>query len=103
MPNCSPHAHNERPSLSHTHTHTGYLQIALINDFDSSQSFLTNIIKNNHNFHLASTALKPAPDGSHIIAHQKKNNSPILTNHVISTEDEHAYAMLATLEEPIRT
>jgi hypothetical protein len=57
----------------------------------------------NDNYQLASTTLKPAPDGSHIFIHPKKHNSAILTNFVISMEDEHAYAMLAALEGPIRT
>jgi hypothetical protein len=58
---------------------------------------------NNDNFQLTSISLKPTPDGPHIITHPKKQKSTILTNFIISMDDEHAYAMLATLEGPIRT
>ena len=83
------------------HVPTGYLQTALIHRLDTTRTFLTNIHHNNDNYQLANTTLKPAPDGSHIITHPKKHNSTILTIFVISMEDEHAYAMIATLEGPI--
>ena len=82
---------------------TGYLQTPLIQGLDTTRTFLTNINHNNDNFQLTITTLNPAPDGSHIITHPKKQNSAILTNFVISMEGEHAYAMLATLEGPICT
>jgi hypothetical protein len=43
-----------------------------------------------------------APDGSHIIPHQKRNSAANNIHYIISLEDPHAYAMLATLESPIR-
>ncbi len=85
------------------HTPARYLQLALTHGLNSSKAFLTNTHQTNDNFHLAKIAIRSAPDGSYIITHQNKNNSPILTNLDISMEDEHAYAMLATLEGPIRT
>jgi len=85
------------------HVPTGYLHIALIHGIDTTRTFLKNIHHNNDNYQLSSTTRKPAPDGSHIITHPEKLNSTILTNFVISMEDEHAYAMLATPEGPIRT
>ena len=81
---------------------TGSLQRALIQALDNSKTVLTVIHHNNDIYQLASTALKPVLEGSHIITHQKKHNSPIFTNYTISMDDEHAYALLATLDGPIR-
>jgi hypothetical protein len=85
------------------HTSTSYLQLALTLGLKISKAFLNTIHQNNDNFQLANIALRSVRAGSYIITHQKKNNSPILTNHVISTDEGHAYAMLAILEGPIRT
>jgi hypothetical protein len=77
--------------------------MALIHGLDASGTFLANVNHNNDSFQLTSTSLKQVPDESHIITHPKKQNSAILTNIIISMEDEHDHAMLATLEGPIRT
>jgi hypothetical protein len=45
----------------------------------------------------------PTPDGSYVIPHQKCDSTTYHTYYVISVDDECAYAMLATLEGPIRT
>jgi len=77
------------------------LQLALTQGLDNAKAFLTDVSHNNDNFQLANTAIKSALDGSHIITHPKKQNSDIHTNFIMSMEDEHSYAMLATLEGPI--
>ena len=50
----------------------------------------------------SSTTLKPAPDGSYILAHPKKDTSTQTTNFVLSILDSSVYAMLATLAKPIK-
>ena len=81
---------------------TGYLQQALQQGLEAAKSFLTTIQRINDNFSLANTNLQPAPDGSYIIPHQKRNSTASNTHFVISLEDPYTYAMLATLEGPIR-
>ena len=54
----------------------------------------------NDNHSLATNTLLMTPDG--FIPHQKRNNTANNTQYTISLEDPHAYAMLATLDSPIR-
>ena len=56
----------------------------------------------NDNHSLATNTLLITPDGSHIIPHQKRNTTANNTHYTISMEDPHSYAMLATLDGPIR-
>jgi hypothetical protein len=81
---------------------TGYLQRALLDGLTASLTFLTSIQRTNDNFSLATPNLRPAPDGSYIIPHQKRNTTTNTTQYVISLDDPYAYAMLATFEGPIR-
>ncbi len=83
-------------------TPTGYLQHALSHGLTASKAFLVSIHRIDDNFSLATTTLQPAPDGSYIIPHQKRNTTTTTTQYVISLDDPFAYAMLATLEGPIR-
>jgi len=85
-----------------SNTPTGYLQHALTQGLVASKSFLTNTQRFNDNYSLADTTLLMAPDSSHIIPHQKRNTTASNTHYIISLEDPHAYAMLASLESPIR-
>jgi len=62
-----------------------------------------NIHHNNENFATFTIHFKPAPGESYIIPHQKRNSTTNNTFYAISMDDEYAYAMLATLESPIRT
>ena len=84
-------------------TPSGYLQHALLRGLDASRSFLANIQKLEDIYYLASTRLKPSPDGAYIIPHPKRNSPTNNTHYIISMEDPHSYTMLANLEEPIRT
>ena len=84
------------------HTPTNYLQHALLCGLDVSRTFLANIEQLDDIVSLASTQLKPAPDSAYIIPHKKRNSPTTNTHYIISLEDPHSYAMLATLEGPIR-
>jgi len=46
--------------------------------------------------------LLPTPDGAYIISHLRKDTSSQLTNFVISLAHPQAYAMLTTIETPIK-
>ena len=70
---------------------------------DAANVLLTKIQHNNDNFASSTIHLKPTPDGSYIEPPKKRNSTTNNTFYVISMDDEHAYAMLATLEGPIRT
>ncbi len=80
------------------HTPTGFLQQYLTIGLENAKAFLTITYNTKDNYHLTDTTLKPSPNGSHIIPHQKKQNSATLTNFTISMAD----ALLATLEDPTR-
>ena len=47
-------------------------------------------------------ALLPTPVGAYIVSHLRKDTSSQLTNFVISLAHPHAYAMLATIDTPIK-
>ncbi len=85
-----------------THTPTGYLHHALYQGLSTSRSFLINTLRIDDNYSLATATLRPAPDGAHIIPHQKRNSTANNTHYIISLEDPYAYAMFAPLEGPIR-
>jgi hypothetical protein len=46
--------------------------------------------------------LLPTPNGAYIISHLRKDTSSQLTSFVISLAHPHAYAMLATLDSPVK-
>jgi hypothetical protein len=81
---------------------TGYLYQALLAGLAASNTFLTSIQRINDNFSLATPTLRPTPDGSYIIPHQKRNTTTNTTQYVVSLDDPTAYAMLATLDGPVR-
>jgi hypothetical protein len=79
----------------------GYLHQVLIQGLASATTFLTSLIgavAPHHN----TPALQPTPDGAYIISHVRKDNSTQLTNFVISLAHPQAYAMLATIDTPIK-
>jgi hypothetical protein len=49
-----------------------------------------------------SPTLLPTPDGAYIFSHLRKDNSSQLTNIVISLAHPQAYAIIATIETPIK-
>ena len=83
-------------------TPTGYLHQVLSNGLAATKTFLTSIQRIDDNFSLATPTLRPAPDGSYIIPHPKRNTTTNTTQYVVSLDDPIAYAMLATLEGPVR-
>ena len=60
----------------------------------------TNTITEEHNH--APPTLIPTSDGSYILSHLRKDTSTQLTNFVISMENPHTYAMIATMDTPIK-
>ena len=60
----------------------------------------TNAITAEHNH--ASPTLIPTPDGSYILSYLRKDTSTQLTNFAISMENHHAYAIIATMDTPIK-
>ena len=70
---------------------------------DAANAFLASIQHNNANFATSTIHLKPTPGDSYIIPQKKRNSTANNTFYVISMDDEYSYAMLATLEGPIRT
>jgi hypothetical protein len=68
----------------------------------TSRSFLINTQRNDNYYSLATTSLHPAPGGSHITPHKKRNSTANNTHYIISLEDPHAYVMRVTLDGPIR-
>ena len=65
---------------------TNYLPHALLRGFDASKTFLANIQQLDDIFSLASTQLKPTPDGTYITPHQKRNSPTNNTQYIISFE-----------------
>jgi hypothetical protein len=81
---------------------TRYLRLALQQANTIAEAFLSSIRELKCTHTQSSPTLKHAPDGSYILAHPKKDTSTQTTNFVVSIADPAAYAMLATLTEPIK-
>ena len=79
----------------------GYLHQALTQGIEMATAFLASLIGavDPHN---TTPTLHPTPDGAYIISHIRKDNSTQLTNFVISLAHPQAYAMLATIDTPIK-
>jgi hypothetical protein len=84
------------------HTPTGYLQHALTLGLANSMKVLATTHHLDDNFSLTTTHLKHALDGSFLILKKERDSSTNNTHSVISLDDPYSYAMLATLEGPIR-
>jgi hypothetical protein len=89
-------------SAQNPHTPQGYLLHALMGGIAMATAYLssTNAITAKHN-HAPSTLI-PTLDGSYILSHVRKDTSTQLTNFVISMENPHTYAMIATMDTPIK-
>ena len=91
------------PSMS-AHDHDiaqGYLLTALTKGIEMAKSFLSSLTISPEDLK-ASPPLLPTPDGAYIISHLRKDTSSQLTSFVISLAQPQAYAMLATLDSPIK-
>jgi len=84
------------------HTPQGYLLHAFMGGIAMATAYLssTNIITAEHNH--ASPTLIPTPDGYYILSHLRKDTYTRLTNFVISMGNPHTYAMIATMDTPIK-
>ena len=85
-----------------THTSSkGYLHLALMEGLKKSTIYLTSTNTTTHEYTTTIPTLIPAPNDSHIISHLRKSSSSQLTIYVISMENYHSYAMLATINTPV--
>jgi hypothetical protein len=80
----------------------GYLHQALTKGMEMAISFLASITVATPDYLSTTPTLQPTPDGAYIISHVRKDNSSQLTNFVISLAHPQAYAMLATIDTPIK-
>jgi len=81
----------------------GYLHQALTQGMEMAIFFLASLIVDTPNYLISTTpTLQPTPDGAYIISHVRKDSSSQLTNFVISLAHPQAYAMLATIDTPIK-
>jgi len=88
---------------AHNHTTTqGYLLQTLTHGMEMANSYLSSLDITTPEHLNTSPTLLPTPDGAYIISHLRKNTSSQLTNFVISLAHPQAYAMLATIETPIK-
>ena len=92
------------PSMSaHNPTITqGYLHQALTQGMEMVISFLASLNVVAPDYLSTTPTLQPTPDGTYIIFHVRKDNSCQLTNFAISLAHPQAYAMLATIDTPIK-
>ncbi len=81
---------------------TGHLHLTLQQAKATTEAFLSSIRELKTDHIQASTLLKRAPDGSCILAHQKRDTSTQATNYIISVADPTVYAMLAILTDPTK-
>ena len=65
-------------------------------------SFLTSLTVVTPDHLNATPTLQPTPYGAYITSHVRKDNSTQHTNFVISLTNPQAYAMLATLDTPVK-
>jgi hypothetical protein len=66
---------------------TGYLNSALSLVINAENAFLINIQHNNDNVASSTIHLKPTPDGSYIIPHQKRNSATTNTYYIRTMDD----------------
>ena len=65
-------------------------------------SYLTSVTVFIPDYLSTPPTLLPTPDGAYIISHVRKDNSSKVTNFVISLAHTQSYAMLATIDTPIK-
>jgi hypothetical protein len=69
---------------------------------DMAVSFLASLTVVTPDHLIATPTLQPTSDEAHIISHVRKDNSSQLINFVISLAHPQAYAMLDTIDTPIK-
>ncbi len=65
-------------------------------------SYLTSSNNITSEYSSALPTLLPTPDNSYIILHLRKDTSTQLTNFAISLANPHTYAMITTLDTPMK-
>ena len=81
----------------------GYLRLSVHQAKRTTEAFLSSIRELTTTHTQTYPTLKQAPDGAYILTHPKKDTSTQNTNFVIYLAEPTAYAMLATLTDPIKT
>ena len=92
------------PSMS-AHNHNiaqGYLLHALTQGMEMANSYLSSLTITTPDYLNTTPTLLPTPDGAYIISHLHKDTSTQQTSFVISLANPQAYAMLATIDTPIK-
>jgi hypothetical protein len=84
------------------HLPQDYLMHAITARLSSALSFLTSTNTLISTYVIASATLAPAPSGSRIIYHLRKDAFTQHTNYVISLANPSAYSVLATFDTPIK-
>ncbi len=65
-------------------------------------SYLSSTNNITFEYATAPPTLIPTPDGSYIISHLRKDTSSQLTNFFIYMADPHTYAMITTMDTPVK-
>jgi hypothetical protein len=86
--------HKRLPSSRHTPSKEDHKSLHLVHQRTHD---------NTHTHTQTYPTLKQAPDGAYLLIHSKKDTSTQNTNFVITLAEPTAYAMLATLTDPIKT
>jgi hypothetical protein len=89
-------------SANNHQTTQGYLLQALTQGMEIAISDLISINIVTPEYLTTTPALLPTPDGAYIISHLRKDTSSKLTNFGISLAHPQAYAILATIDTPIK-
>ena len=92
------------PSMSAQDPNTpqGYLMQALLGGIATVISHLSSINKITSKYATAMPTHIPTPDGSLVISHLRKDTSSQLTNLVVSMANPHTYAMISTMDTPVK-
>ena len=78
----------------------------LINLFEKALTIRKNWLLDNRlsskDYAEANPYLEAAPDGSYVCCQMKRDRSSHQTNFAVSPNDPHTYALLATLQDPVK-
>jgi len=75
---------------------------ALLGGIATTTSYLTSTNNITSEYATSPPTLIPTPDGSYIILHLRKDTSSQLINFVISMASPHTYAMISTMDTPVK-
>jgi hypothetical protein len=89
-------------SAHYPNTPQGYLIQALLWGTATAISYLSSTNNITSEYATAPPTLIPTHDGAFIISHLRKDTSSQLTHFVISMASPHTYAMISTMDTPIK-